>query len=352
MFKKSLSIVSLLTCLTIVLCSCGSDKGGDIYFDDETSSVVSSQSDKFINNLTGEYEFEDASKSDLRPVAVMINNINIAQKVQTGLSDASIIYETLAEGGITRMLAVYKDLSNTERIGSLRSARYSFVDLACGHDALYVNVGYDPTYCKPHMDELNLDNFDMIKGYSSKYNFRVKNGLATEHTLFTTGVLLTEGFKNNNRRTTAKEAYNKNWQNFVEGSKLNGQPADNVSVFFSASYITNFAYDADTGKYFKSNRSTPSVDNITNEQYSYKNILVLFTNISTFPDNYRVYEELKGGDGYYISNGEYKKIKWTKGSAKDALKITNVDGSKVDYVPGNSYVCITDVDNKDKTTIS
>ena len=79
---------------------------------------------------------------------------------------------------------------------------------------------------------------------------------------------------------------------------------------------------------------------------------MLFTNISTFPDNYRVYEELKGGDGYYISNGEYKKIKWTKGSAKDALIITNVDGSKVDYVPGNSYVCITDVDNKDKTTIS
>lgn len=351
MLKKSMSIVSLIICLVLILCSCGKDNAGD-YYASETTSLASSQPDKYINNLTGEYVFDDPAKSDLRPVAVMINNINIAQKVQTGLSDASIIYETLAEGGITRMLAVFKDLSNTDRIGSLRSARYSFVDLACGHDALYVNVGYDATYCKPHMDELNMDNFDFIKGYSSKYSFRVNNGLATEHTMFTTGELLTEGFKNNDRRTTVKEVYSDNWQNFVEGAKLNGQPAKKVSVFFSASYITNFAYDADKGVYLKSNRSTPSVDNITNEQYSYKNILVLFTKVGTFPDNYRVYEDLSGGDGYYISNGEYKKIKWTKGSANDILKITNTDGSKVDYVPGNSYVCITNVNNKDKTTIS
>ena len=62
-------------------------------------------------------------ESKSRPYAVMINNIDVARTVQSGLQDAFIIYEIIVEGGITRYLALFQD-TNTERIGSIRSARH------------------------------------------------------------------------------------------------------------------------------------------------------------------------------------------------------------------------------------
>ena len=62
---------------------------------------------------------DENSKS--RPIAVMINNNHVAWP-HAGLQDAYLTYEILAEGGITRLMALFKD-QNTEKIGSVRSAR-------------------------------------------------------------------------------------------------------------------------------------------------------------------------------------------------------------------------------------
>ena len=89
------------------------------------------------NPLTGlpiEPEYEQR-----RPVAVMLNNLKKAQP-QLGNSQADIIYEVPAEGGITRMLAVYQSLEDVGSIGSIRSARPYYIELALGHDALYVHA--------------------------------------------------------------------------------------------------------------------------------------------------------------------------------------------------------------------
>ena len=81
--------------------------------------------------------------SKTRPFAVMINNIDVARTVQSGLQDAFIIYEIIVEGGITRYLALFQD-TNTERIGSIRSARHYYLDYALENDAIYVHHGYSP----------------------------------------------------------------------------------------------------------------------------------------------------------------------------------------------------------------
>ncbi len=57
-------------------------------------------------------------KSEGRPIAVMINNHNYARKNHAGLQDAFVVYELIVEGGITRLMAIYKD-QQTERIGSV-----------------------------------------------------------------------------------------------------------------------------------------------------------------------------------------------------------------------------------------
>jgi hypothetical protein len=77
---------------------------------------------------------------DARPYAFMINNIIYAQP-QCGISGADIIYETLAEGGITRMMAIFTDLTDVGAIGSIRSIRSYYVDISLAYDAIPIHAG-------------------------------------------------------------------------------------------------------------------------------------------------------------------------------------------------------------------
>jgi hypothetical protein len=93
---------------------------------------------QFVSPLTGlAIPEEDVGK---RPVAVMLNNLKAAMP-QYGVSSADIIYEVPAEGGITRMLAVFQSMEGVGRIGSVRSARPYFLDLAQGLDAIFLHAG-------------------------------------------------------------------------------------------------------------------------------------------------------------------------------------------------------------------
>ena len=75
------------------------------------------------NDLTGEWNTKRKEEYG-RPLAVMINNIENAIP-QSGIGQADILYEFVVEGGITRMLAIYSDYSNLEKVGSTILCNYS-----------------------------------------------------------------------------------------------------------------------------------------------------------------------------------------------------------------------------------
>lgn len=77
-----------------------------------------------------------------RPIAVMLDN-HIGARPQAGLAQADVVVEALAEGEITRYMALFQS-RDPETIGSVRSARPYFVDLALGYDAYYVHAGGSP----------------------------------------------------------------------------------------------------------------------------------------------------------------------------------------------------------------
>lgn len=360
---KGISFILAFLMLFMSFCSCTDDSNGanvsskDGTVSDVSSQEVSSEEIKYYNNLTGCYEFKEAEKSNLRPVAVMINNIRTAQKVQTGLAGASIVYEALAEGGITRLLAIFKDVGSMGEIGTVRSARYSFVDLANGHDAMYFHCGLDKTFCGPYMKSMNLDDVDINTYIYEDYGYRFKNGLAREHTMYTSGQLIKQSMIDKDRRTQLKDGsiHAQPWQNFADEDKtvtLTDGTASKASIYFSGSYVTTFEYDSGEQKYIKHNKSGNDTDYRTGELLSYKNVLVLFSSLSYFEGNYRVYNDLKSGEGYYMTNGTLKNIKWSKGDSYDSFKITDSDGNAVEFSAGNTYVCIPPLSLKNKTAIS
>lgn len=332
MYRKILAI--LLCGLMIFLVGCGGKKNEDV------SSQVSTNSEPekityYTNNLTGENNMTDKDKADNRPVAVMVNNISIAQKVQTGLTEADIVYETEVEGGITRLMAVFKDISKVEKIGTIRSARYPYIDLAMGHGAIYVHHGQDKTYAKPHL----RDTQTFAVGENNA-GVRIRNeGLAAEHTLYGYGKKIWEWFEKKNYDTKLKSA--ENWQTFasedrkVEFSDL----ADTVTVKFSNAYTSVFKYDAESGKYIRFFRDTERKDYYTGKSELFKNIFVLKTAITYYPDGKHKKVDLSSGSGYYCVNGTYTPIKWKKGSSSNGLKFTLEDGTPLEVSQGNSWVC-------------
>ncbi len=332
-------ILALLMCTLLIFAVGCSDKETtseptSANSSSQVSSQVKEEPTVYMNALTGETNINSKEVANRRPVAIMVNNISVAQPVQAGLDKADIVYETEVEGGITRLLAVFQDITKAEKIGTVRSARYAYVDLAMGHNAIYVHHGEDKTYCTPHLKDVDR----LVLG-TSNGGIRVKNGLAQEHTLYAFGDKLWNNISKAHKTERKSDA---TWQNFAD-EKTNvtfTDTANSVSVPFSTSYKTVFKYDAEKGKYTRYFRDTLRKDSITGNTENFKNVFVLMTNISNYSDGYHKNIDLTKGEGYYCVNGTYTKINWSKGNASSGFVFTNLDGSPLTVNAGNSWVCI------------
>ena len=355
--KKSILIVGIILLAAIVLLSSCSENEADISPTSEPSSQAPTptpsptptqtptptpEEPKILNPLTGLPI--DEEYLDRRPVAIMINNIKQALP-QFGLMKADIIYEAVAEGGITRLVAVMKNPSLAGIIGSVRSTRSYYLDLAQGHDALLLHAGasemaYDDILSR------GVTALDAIKGgYEGSLYYRDKdrrknNGL--EHSLMTTGERIEKSIEKSSFRTEHKDGYSYP-MSFEQDVLLDGKDAKKISVRMSQYKTAIFDYDEDSGRYDVSQYKKKHMDACTNEQLNVKNVLVLFAKISAIKgDAYgRMDIDLVGsGDGVYAVNGEMVDIKWSKDSYSSPFKYTNPDGSKRVFNAGTSYICI------------
>ncbi len=338
---KKIVCLALAVCL-VFLCGCSSGSPTLDISDGFASSLISRVEEVIVyetNPLTGEKNLTP-EKVNLRPVAVSINNA--VESVQTSLTNADIIYETEVEGGTTRLLAVFKDISVAGQIGSIRSARVAFNDLACGHDALFLHCGVDPVYCAPRFSALGSDHMDINTGLAAKYGFRESNGFAYEHTMYTNAEKVKLGMAELKKRTTTEK---NTWLTFLpepeEGTPVvAATTAQDVKVIFNGGYSDSFRYNADVGIYQRIRNGSFLTDYKTGARVSVKNIFVLKTTIRDYPDKYHREVLLNGGSGYYISDGKYEEIKWAKGDYNKPLTITKADGSAFSANAGNSWICI------------
>ena len=336
MFKK---VLAMTVCLSLVLSLAGCSLFNKDYIASDTSFIDLTSSkpvveEKYVQNPFTGVKNLPKENVNRRPVAVMINNISVAQRVQTGLNAADIIYETEVEGGITRLMAVYKDLSAVGQIGSIRSARYPYVDLALAHNAVYLHCGQDNRYCRPHLRDID----DLSVDTGTKGAKRIRNGLAIEHTLFIFGNEIWQTISSKFKT----EATTPMWQTFAgegETVTLTGGGADRVEIPFPV-LKTVFQYDSATGMYSRYSMGNLMKDNVTNESVTVKNVFILMTSITTYPDGKHRRVALDRGNGYYITNGTYTPIKWQKGDAKNPIKVTTENGGELKVSRGRSWVCL------------
>lgn len=353
--KKKLSGLCLCIALLLVLSACGgaaavspSPTPSPTPVPTPTPSPTPTAYNGAYNPLTG-MPIDD-KWANSRPIAVMLNNLKAALP-QYGVSQADIIYEVLAEGGITRMLGVFQTVEGVGKIGSVRSSRTYYLELALGLDAVYLHAGGSPdAYDK--IKAWSVTALDCVNGpYEGTLYWRDQERIKTagyEHSVFTSGDTILELFPTYSFRQEHKDGYTYEMSFLDDGTPAGGETALEITVPFSTYKTGVFSYDADSGLYMVEEYGNPYVDGNTDKQVGVTNVLVLKTDCSviTGDDKGRLDVELTGtGYGYYACGGKIIPIQWSKAGRNNQFVYTTLDGKEFSFGRGSSYVNIIPLKN-------
>ena len=295
----------------------------------------------YTNPLTGEGCETDISKN--RPIAIMLNNLKKALP-QMGVSQADLIFEIPAEGGITRMMAVFQDVSDVGTIGSVRSARDYYISLAKGLDALYLHAGGSPQAYSA-IKNWSVTGLDCVNGpYEGTLFWRDaarRKSAGYEHSVVTSGEKITQLLPGYNMRLEHKDGYTSPLSFAEDAVPVNGQQADAVTVEYSTYKTGLFQYDGETDLYYVKEYGTPYVDGNTGEQVAVKNVLILQTDISQIKGDEagRLSVRTTGtGKGKFACGGKIADITWSKPSHAEALTFYTLDGQPLQLEVGSTYI--------------
>lgn len=277
--------------------------------------------------------------SDERPIAVMINNHSIAAKNHAGLQDAYLTYEIIVEGGLTRLMAIFKD-KDTARIGSVRSSRHYFLDYALENDALYTHFGWSER-AKSDISTLGINNINGL--YDSGFWRDKTLNVAYEHTAFTSIEGIKKVANSYGYRMTSKKDTLLNYSiKSVDMENIeNAQVANYVNIVYSSYQKTSYEYDAENKVYKRFMNGSAHTDAVTKEQYTVKNIITYQVYNYSF-DSYgrQDLENIGTGTGYYISEGYAIPITWEKKDRSSQTTYYYETGKELKVNDGNTYIQI------------
>ncbi len=337
--KKKILIIALIAIILIAgivtaICLTGGGNEGET-----TETAVEPEEE--IKVVLKKLNIVDV-ESKSRPYAVMINN-NHAAWPQCGVQDAYLVYELVAEGGITRMMALYKD-ADTAKIGSVRSARHYFLDYVEENDAIFVHWGgSDLAYSR--ISSSNINDIDGMSAGSNTFFRDTSLNRAYEHTGFTSMKELKEFAeeKGYDRDTTADLLLNYSVAEVDLSAQEGAVPANSVYIRYSDYHSTSYEYDSENKVYKRSMSGTANVDLVTGEQYTAKNIITYQVYNYTISGDDKGRQEFNNtgtGTGYYITNGYAVPITWEKASHSSQTVYKYANGEEIDVNDGNTFIQI------------
>ena len=279
-----------------------------------------------------------------RPFAVMINNLKQAQP-QCATSRCDILYEVLAEGGVTRMMAIYSDIRGVEHIGSIRSIRPYYIDISLAYGAVTCHAGgSDAAYSRIRSE--HIENIDGVRGvYPFEVFYRDQqrraSGYAVEHTLFTEGDNLYRCAEELKYDLTLPEGYDTGLRFVKDGTPADGAPAAQIDVTFNSGKSTALLFHEDTGLYTAQQHGGDYLDGNTDEPVTFRNVLAISAATRVLDGYGRLSVNLIGsGSGYFACGGSYVEISWARESLEDCFHYYLADGSELHLGEGTTYIAV------------
>lgn len=300
--------------------------------------------------LTGEYVSEEIGNR--RPVAVMISNIKGALP-SSSTSKASVYYEAPVEGAITRIMAIFEDWENLEKIGSVRSCRDYFLDYAMGFDSIYVHFG-QAVYALQYLDSDAIDNISCMEWYGDKVYYRTSDR-KSPHNAYVYGDGIKAGIEAQNIRTSLRENYEPQFKFTWVGEELNlenGAPA----TLIKPGYQTNeawFEYNEEDGLYYRYEYGAAQIDEAFDTQLAVKNVIIQYTGWENYDEN--GYLNLYAGEGgkmQYMTNGKMVEGTWEREYEWGPEKYYDAEGNEITLNTGKTWICVVQDTYAERVEIS
>lgn len=369
--KKLVYGLSVLLVMSLITGCSGIDRGIDTpIIPEESSASPAPASSSAIVNVPVENdsvpphegmvrslitnEWIDADVAKTRPIAVMVANEKAALP-HYSLSEASVIYEANVEGRMTRLMAIFEDWNDLDKIGNIRSLRSYYAYWAFEWDAFIVHVG-GPFFIDELLNQSTTETIDMNSATGDSAFFR-SNDRPMPHNAYTSGRLLEEAIEDNGYSTEYRGLTDSNHFRFATKAEPNTltQYGDDAVV---AEYIDMsgcypltrcyFEYNDSDGLYYRSQHLSgdvdgPHIDAATGKQLSFKNIIVQNTQYENLglEEGYLTFQcHDNTMDGWYFTNGRGIHVTWEKSSDYGATRYYDDNGNEIVLNTGKTMICI------------
>lgn len=322
---------------------------------------------KYYSTLDGTET--DQGSANAHPLAIMVEN-HIDARPQSGLDKASVVYEAIAEGGITRFMAVFGPRS-ADKVGPVRSARTYYVDWALGYNAYLAHVGgnYDALEQIISDKVLDLDQFK----YSSSYWREKRARVSSEHTMYASTIKLREqaaklnySTDNNFRTYKFKElatndssaSASSNTSSIKESQASDASSSTSAATpaagdihvnFSSTNYNVIFRYDSVTDSYKRIISGSVQKDNESKAEISPTNLIVMTVKraptVTKINEQGWIMDTVGQGSAKIFLDGKVIDGKWKKDSKTQREVFYDSNDQEITFNRGQFWICVIPPDS-------
>lgn len=299
--------------------------GGAYFFLRGSSDIEGSNTEQppepVYSQLMGIPVEEDVAK---RPIlGVMIEN-HPESRPQTGLSSAGIVFETVAEGGITRYLTMFQE-NMPDELGPVRSVRAYYLDWVMGFDASIAHVGGSA-------DALELIDRRSAKSLTQfRYPepYRRISSRSAPHNMYATTADLRELQEDLGHKTSDFDPIPRS-----EDNPAAEPDASKISLNFSGpDYAVEYRYQPESNDYVRYLAGKPDIDAATNKPIIVKNVVAIRTTTSSI-------RATGSGKAYLFKDGTVSSINWKQSSFRDRIVLTDANKNEVALNRGNTWFAV------------
>ena len=274
-----------------------------------------------------------------RPITGVVIENHPDARPQSGLGQAGVVYEALAEGGITRFLAFYGD-QTAGTLGPVRSVRTYFVDWTLEFDAPLAHAGGNAD-ALDLIAPLRMKNMDGL-GVGAPTFYRVNDRYAP-HNLYTSGALL-DALESRFGFTTSS---------FTASPRKKDEPGTaahpTIHVDYSYDgYQVDYKYDAAANDYARFMANTPHIDRNTGTQIHVKNVVVQYMPTSygftRINEQTVIMQTVGTGKAIVFRDGNAVEGTWRKTSHNARTELLDAAGQPIPLDAGNTWYSIVPTD--------
>ena len=260
-----------------------------------------------------------------------------------GVNHADVIMEMYVNmNNVVRCLALFSDIESVDAIGSTRSTRPIFNDIAQHYDLVLTHAGGSDTALQDAyirgIDNFNIDSWEVAQHGASYRDSLYRRSY--ENSLFGVGPAIKAYAESMGVAMELEKDYGFRFAD--NGTPENGEAADKIAwtmVYGQAKKDTEMVYNADLGKYVWVQYGKEMRDQITDELEAFTNVIIMQTLISN-NGIYHAADFVSGGTGYYANGGKLIPIIWACDDEESAFRFMTNDAEPLEMGVGNTYIAI------------